>query len=32
VPEFLKMQGQLYQDGPIWQMELATPAWPKAAD
>jgi hypothetical protein len=32
VPGFLKMRGQLYQDGPIWQMELSTPTWPKSSD
>lgn len=30
VPTFLKMQGALYQQGPIWTMELASPTWPKA--
>lgn len=24
-PTFLKFRGQLYEDGPIWQMELAAP-------
>jgi hypothetical protein len=31
VPGFLKMQGQLFQDGPIWTIELASPVWPKRA-
>jgi hypothetical protein len=30
-PVFLKSQGQLYEDGPIWRIELASPVWPKAA-
>lgn len=29
VPVFLKLEGALYQKGPIWTMELASPAWPK---
>jgi hypothetical protein len=29
-PVFLKSEGQLYDDGPIWRIELASPAWPKA--
>lgn len=31
VPTFLKMKGALYEQGPIWTMELASPSWPKAA-
>jgi hypothetical protein len=27
VPVFLKMQGPLYQKGPIWTMELTSPVW-----
>jgi hypothetical protein len=29
-PVFLKSEGPLYEDGPIWQIELASPTWPKA--
>jgi hypothetical protein len=28
-PIFLKSEGQLFEDGPIWRIELASPAWPK---
>jgi len=31
-PVFLKSEGQLYEDGPIWRLELASPSWPKAKD
>jgi hypothetical protein len=27
VPVFLKMEGPLYQKGPIWTMELVSPVW-----
>jgi hypothetical protein len=27
-PAFLKSEGQLYDDGPIWRIELASPVWP----
>jgi hypothetical protein len=30
-PVFLKSQGPLYEDGPVWRIELASPVWPKAA-
>jgi hypothetical protein len=30
-PIFLKSEGPLYEDGPIWQIELASPTWPKAS-
>ncbi len=30
VPTFLKMEGQLYEQGPVWTMELASPTWPSA--
>jgi hypothetical protein len=30
VPTFLKMEGALYQKGPIWTTELAAPVWPQA--
>jgi hypothetical protein len=29
-PIFLKSEGQLFEDGPIWRIELASPAWPKS--
>jgi hypothetical protein len=29
VPTGLKMEGALYQGGPIWTLELASPAWPQ---
>jgi hypothetical protein len=29
-PIFLKSQGQLFENGPIWRIELASPSWPKA--
>jgi hypothetical protein len=28
-PVFLKSEAPLYQDGPIWRIELASPVWPK---
>lgn len=31
VPIFLRMEGALYMKGPIWEMELASPVWPKVA-
>ena len=31
-PLFLKSEGPLYEDGPIWRIELAAPTWPKAAE
>lgn len=30
-PIFLRSEGPLYEDGPIWQVELASPVWPKAS-
>jgi hypothetical protein len=30
-PAFLKSEGPLYEDGPIWRIELASPTWPKAS-
>ena len=30
-PVFLKSEGPLFEDGPIWRIELASPAWPKSA-
>jgi hypothetical protein len=29
-PVFLKSEGPLYRDGPVWRIELASPVWPKA--
>lgn len=29
VPGFLKSEGPLFQDGPVWRIELASPVWPK---
>jgi hypothetical protein len=29
VPTFLKSEGPLFQDGPIWRIELASPTWPE---
>ena len=28
-PAFVKSEGQLYPDGPIWKIEIASPTWPK---
>jgi hypothetical protein len=28
-PGFLKMEGPLYEGGPVWKIELASPIWPK---
>jgi len=30
-PVFLKSEAPLYEDGPIWRIELASPVWPKAS-
>lgn len=30
VPEFIKMVGQLYENGPTWTVLLAAPTWPTA--
>jgi hypothetical protein len=30
-PVFLKMEGALYEGGPIWRILPVSPAWPKAA-
>jgi hypothetical protein len=29
-PIFLKSEGQMFQDGPIWRIELTSPSWPAA--
>jgi hypothetical protein len=28
-PIFLKSEAPLYEDGPIWRIELASPSWPR---
>ena len=28
-PGFLKSEGPLYEGGPVWRIELASPVWPK---
>jgi hypothetical protein len=28
-PGFLKSEGPLYQGGPVWRIEMASPIWPK---
>lgn len=28
-PAFVRMEGQLYQGGPIWLIELTSPVWPE---
>jgi hypothetical protein len=28
-PVFLKSEGPLFEDGPIWRIELVSPVWPK---
>jgi hypothetical protein len=30
MPAFIKMEGPLYEGGPIWTMEPTSPAWPAA--
>jgi len=30
-PAFVRSDGPLYGDGPVWRMELAVPAWPDKA-
>jgi hypothetical protein len=29
-PGFLKSEGPLFEGGPVWRIELASPTWPKA--
>jgi hypothetical protein len=29
-PAFVRMEGQLYQGGPIWRIDLTSPVWPKS--
>lgn len=28
-PAFVRMEGQLYDGGPVWTVQLASPVWPK---
>lgn len=30
-PSFVRSEGQFYQDGPVWRIELAAPDYPRAA-
>lgn len=30
-PGFLKSEGALFEGGPVWRIELASPVWPKGA-
>jgi hypothetical protein len=30
-PVFLRSEGPLYEDGPIWRIELAAPSWPSSS-
>jgi hypothetical protein len=30
-PAFVREEGPLYQDGPIWTIELTSPAWPDSS-
>ena len=29
VPAFVKFEGSLFLNGPVWRIELAAPTWPK---
>ncbi|MGH9357453.1 MAG: hypothetical protein ACRD10_15110 [Terriglobia bacterium] len=29
-PAFIRMEGQLYQGGPLWTIELTSPVWQEA--
>ena len=31
-PVFVKMEGPLYNEGPIWRIELTSPTWQKSGD
>ncbi|HEY6184312.1 MAG TPA: hypothetical protein VIW67_18855, partial [Terriglobales bacterium] len=31
-PVFVKMEGPLYNEGPTWRIELASPTWEKSVD
>ena len=28
-PAFVRMEGQLYEGGPVWTIQLASPVWQK---
>jgi hypothetical protein len=30
-PAFVRSEGQLYQGGPVWRIDLLSPVWPKAS-
>jgi hypothetical protein len=30
-PGFVKSEGPLFQEGPVWRIELASPVWPKSS-
>jgi hypothetical protein len=30
-PAFVKSEGPLFQDGPVWRIELVSPVWPKTS-
>ena len=30
-PAFVRMEGQFYEGGPVWTVELTSPVWPKAS-
>ena len=30
-PMFVKMEGPMFEGGPVWKVELASPVWPKGA-
>ena len=30
-PAFVKSEGPMFLDGPIWRIELVSPVWPKTA-
>jgi hypothetical protein len=29
-PAFVRMEGQLYEGGPVWRIELTSPVWPRS--
>jgi hypothetical protein len=31
-PVLVRMEGPLFNEGPIWRIEMASPVWPKASD
>lgn len=30
-PAFVRSEGQLYQGGPVWRIDLLCPTWPKTS-